>query len=141
MGCGCYTLFARKVIHNPKNAHKQTEDSIPGILRLLLGCYFTAPFLYQTQISMGQQHSHKQTGNNPGAAFHLFDVTAENADDNVRNQAEGNAVGDVVCKGHYRQGQKCGIGNGQIVPVNIFHGTQHQKAYIDQRGGCGAAGL
>ena len=35
----------KKVIHSPKTTHKQTEDSISGILRLSLGCYFTAPFI------------------------------------------------------------------------------------------------
>ena len=43
-GCGCYTLFGKKVIHSQKTAHKQTEDPIPEILCFLLGCYFTAPF-------------------------------------------------------------------------------------------------
>ena len=39
-------IFNPKVIHRHKTVYKRTEDPISGILHLLLGCYFTAPFRF-----------------------------------------------------------------------------------------------
>ena len=42
-----------------------------------------------------QKHCDKQEGNDPGPGLDLFVVTAETADYNVRDQTEGNAVGNA----------------------------------------------
>ena len=90
---------------------------------------------------MGQhQHCHEQGSDDPGAALDLLAVAAENADDDVGDQAKGDAVGDIVGKGHDGQGQESGNGDLQIVPVDILHAAHHQEAHIDQGGSGGAAG-
>ena len=40
-------ILHRKVIHNHKITHKQTEDPFSEILRLYLGCFFYSPFFLQ----------------------------------------------------------------------------------------------
>ena len=77
---------------------------------------------------MGQkEHCNEQSANDPGTAFHFLEITTENADDNIGNQAESDTVGDIVCKGHHSQSQEGGNCNSQIVPVDIFTDTSIRK--------------
>ena len=90
---------------------------------------------------MGQkQHGNEKTRNHPGAALDPFEAAAEDADDNVRNQAECNAVGDVVRKRHHDQCQESGDGGFEVVPVYVFYASHHKKANVDQGSGGGTAG-
>ena len=50
-------IFREKVIHSHKPAYKRTEDPISGILRLLLDCYFTAPFSTFTGVNFQYSHT------------------------------------------------------------------------------------
>ena len=77
----------------------------------------------------------KQECNDPGAALDLLEITTEGVNDKVRDQAECNAVGNIVGKRHHDQGQKGGDGDLEIDPINVFDGAHHQKAHVDQSRG------
>ena len=49
-----------------------------------------------------QQHGNEQPRDDPGASLDFFEVTAEHADDDIRDQAKGDTVGNILCKGHDR---------------------------------------
>ena len=55
-----------------------------------------------------QKHCDKQEGNDPGPGLDLFAVAAETADYNVRDQTEGDAVGNAqrVFAAFWRMEQK-----------------------------------
>ena len=67
-----------------------------------------------------QQHCNEQSGNDPGTALDLLGLTAEDSDDNVRDQAECDTVGNVISKGHDTQSQEGGNCNAQIIPVDVY---------------------
>lgn len=77
---------------------------------------------------MGQkQHCDKQDCDHPGASFDLPDISAEDADNNVGNQAESDTVGDIVGKRHNGQRQECGDGNFQIIPIVVLRSLSLKK--------------
>ena len=76
-----------------------------------------------------QQHCNKQSCDNPGTDLDLLEIAAEDTDDDIRDEAKGDAIGDIISKGHQRQGQKCGNGDLQILPVDVLNRGQHQTAH------------
>ena len=83
-----------------------------------------------------EQHQEEQQGDDPGACLNFLDLAREGLNHNIRDQAEGDAEGNVVGEGHHCHRQEGRQRNGGIVPVKLLDAGDHQNAHIDQGGGC-----
>ena len=48
-----------------------------------------------------KKHSDEQPRNDPRTALDLLDITAEDADYDIRYKSEGDSIGDVIGEWHY----------------------------------------
>ena len=83
---------------------------------------------------MGQEeHCDEECGDDPGADLDLLYVAAEDADHDVGDETEGDAVGDVIGKGHERQREEGGNRVSEVAPVDVRDRHHHEEADVDQR--------
>ena len=48
------------------------------------------------------------------------------------DEAEGDAVGNVICERHHGDRHKGWNGHSRVAPVDIFDSAHHENAYIDE---------
>ena len=74
--------------------------------------------------------------------LNFFPFARQDVEDDVGNDAEGNAFGNAVAKGHGNDGNVGRNGFAEIVEVDADDGGQHEEADDDQsrRGGEGRDG-
>ena len=87
-----------------------------------------------------KQHGYKQRSDDPRTDLDLLEISAKYSDDQVGDQAKSDAIGDVVGKGHHRQGKESGNSRLQIVPIHVPYSAHHQNTHVDQRRSSGATG-
>ena len=66
-------------------------------------------------------------------------AAADEFDDGVANEAEGDAVGDGVGQRDGEEGDGDGRSFGEVVPVNFAHGVHHQYGDVENGAGGGVA--
>ena len=79
-----------------------------------------------------EQHQEEQDRDDPGADLDFADLAGEDTDEHIGDQAERDAVGDVVGEGHHRHREERGQSNGRIHPVEVLDAVDHQNADIDE---------
>jgi len=79
-----------------------------------------------------EEHRGKQHGDDPGSNVDLLDLTGECLDGNIRDQTERNAIGDVIGKGHHRDGQEGRQCHGGICPIDILDADDHQNTDVNE---------
>ena len=87
-----------------------------------------------------QEHCGEEGADDPGGGVDLLGFAGEEADKDVGDEAEADAVGDVVGEGHHGERQEGRDRDGGIRPVDIAHAGDHQGADIDERGRVCAGG-
>ena len=86
------------------------------------------------QLVGNEEHHGEENADDPGARLDFLDLAGKELDQDVGDQAEGDAVGDVVGKRHNRHGEERGNRRGRIAPLDVLDAADHEDADIDQRG-------
>ena len=79
-----------------------------------------------TYLSVRQQkHRYEEPCDYPGAELDFLEISAEDADYNIRNQTECDSVRNVISKRHQRECQKSGYRDLEIIPIDVFDRHHH----------------